>query len=77
MVCKVDASSDKLPSQTSALAFTVKNAIRSANHHGQSLEVGIMGCDLADAHEEVLDALDVDAHDLWNEISDLLLLLYS
>jgi hypothetical protein len=36
-----------------------------------------MSCDLADAHEEVLDSLDVDAHDLWNEISDLLLLLCS
>jgi hypothetical protein len=74
---KQDASLDSMPSQTSALAFTVENAVRNANHHGESLEVGIMSCDLADAHEEVLDALDVDAHDLWNEISDLLLLVYS
>lgn len=77
MVCTANTSSDTLPSQTSALAFTVKDAVRGADHHGQSLEVGIMSCDLADAHEEVLDSLDVDAHDLWNEISDLLLLLCS
>lgn len=70
---KQNANSDELPSQTGALAFTVKNAVRNANHHGQSLEIGIMGGDLADAHEEVFDALDVDAHDLWDEFSDLLL----
>ncbi len=70
-----DADSDEQHSQTSALAFTVENAVRNADHHGQSLEIGIMSCDLANAHEEVLDALDVDAHDLWDEISDLLLLL--
>jgi hypothetical protein len=77
MVCKAKANSDTLLSQTSALAFTVKDAVRCADHHGQSLEVWIMSCDLTDAHEEVLDSLDVDAHDLWNEISDLLLLLCS
>ena len=77
MVYTANASSDTLPSQNSALAFTVKNTVRCADHHGQSLEVGIMSCDLADAHEEVLDSLDVDAHDLWNEISNLLLLLRS
>jgi hypothetical protein len=71
------ASSDRLSSQTGALAFSVENTVRSANHHGQSFEVGIMSCDLADAHEEMLDALDVDAHDLRNEISNLLLLLCS
>ena len=77
MVCKANANSDTLLSQTSALAFTVKDAVRCADHHGESLEIGIMSCDLADAHEEVLDSLDVDAHDLRNEISDLLLLLCS
>jgi hypothetical protein len=74
---KQNANSDELPSQTGALAFTVENAVRNANHHGQSLEIGIMGGDLADAHEEVFDPLDVDAHDLWDEFSDLLLLLCS
>jgi hypothetical protein len=34
-----------------------------------------MSSDLADAHEEVLDALNVDAHDLWDEFSNLLFLL--
>jgi hypothetical protein len=30
---------------------------------------------LADAHEEMLDTLDVDSHDLRNKVSDLFLLL--
>ena len=32
------------------------------------------GADLADAHEEVFETLDVDAHDLRNEIANLVLL---
>jgi len=74
-VVKQCANSGRLTSLTSPLAFTIKNAVCNADHHGEPLEIGIMSSDLADAHEEVLDALNVDAHDLWDEFSNLLLLL--
>ena len=64
-------------SQSTTMAFTIQNPVCSANHQRESLENRVISWDLADAHEEVLDSLDVDAHDLWNEISDLLLLLCS
>ena len=53
--------------------FTV-DAICQGHHAGEFLQSGVVSRDITDAHEQMLEALDIDAHDLWNEFANLVLL---
>jgi hypothetical protein len=57
-----------------ALAVELKNAVGSGNHLRELLEERILWGNIGDAHEKVFEALDIDIHDLRNEIGDLVLL---
>jgi hypothetical protein len=50
------------------------DAIRQGNHSGESLQSGVVSRDIADAHEQMLEALNIDAHNLWDEFANLVLL---
>ena len=52
----------------------IENAVRIGDHHRESLEDWIRGIGLTNAHEEVFKTLDVNAHDLGDEIANLILL---
>ena len=71
---KSGASSDDCHSHVAALTFTIEDAVRDADHQRKALEERIVGRYLADAHEEVLEALNVNSHQLGDEFSDLLIL---
>ena len=57
-----------------SLSRILENIIGSSDHMWELLQDLIMCRNLADAHEEVFETLNVDAHDLWNEVTNLFIL---
>lgn len=58
-----------------SLTIKLKNAIGSANHLRKLLKERIVGSNIGDTHKEMFEALNINIHNLRNEIRDLILLL--
>lgn len=57
-----------------SLTIELKNAVGSGNHLRKLLEERVLRSDVGDTHKEVFEALNIDIHNLRNEIGDLVLL---
>lgn len=73
-LCEMSNSNTKQSIFSTTRARHIKNAVGIGDHQRELLENWILGILLADAHEQVFQALDIDAHDLRNEITNLFLL---
>lgn len=55
----------------------IENAVGCRDENRESLKQRIVSRMLADAHEKMLETLNINTHNLRNKINDLLLLRWS
>jgi hypothetical protein len=68
------ATNRRSRSRMARVATGIQDTVGERDKHREPLQVGVIGRNVAHTHKEVLDTLDVDAHDLWNKLTDLVLL---
>ena len=57
-----------------SLTIELQNTIGSGNHLRKLLEKGIGRGNIGDTHKEMFEALNINVHDLGDQIGDLIIL---